>query len=208
MAGRCSAVASPEAEAAGEAPDDAERSFYEVLRVAADVDAPTLKAAYRRAAKACHPDLADSPAEREEMQQEFEAVGRAYQVLSDPDRKLAYDLRGLAGLAEFEFDGERIIMPPPWRVLVGHTGHHFWRREEYFVGLMMETVDIPVKDIRDAYAEATKDPVGVGQAVLVHKTEKKRALKIVEDLQEFGLACMAEEVEPENVDEVDVSAST
>ncbi|CAK0909613.1 unnamed protein product, partial [Prorocentrum cordatum] len=108
-AARCAAPgAAPEpAGAAAAAP---EQGFYEVLGVAVDADAATLKAAYRQAARAAHPDLAD-PGERERMQERFEAVNRAFEVLSDPEKRLAYDLRGLAGLAEFEFDGERSTTP-------------------------------------------------------------------------------------------------
>jgi len=173
-----------------------EESLYDVLGVAPDAEVSEIKKAYRKAAKESHPDLAP-PAEREAMRLRFNAVNEAFRMLSDPMRRQAYDLRGLAGLAEFEFDGERIIMPPPWRVRVGHTGHHFWRREEYFVGLLAETVDIPVSDIRRAYAEATADPPGVGQAVLIEKCTERRANDIVDMLGEFGIVALAEEVEEE-----------
>lgn len=114
----------------------------------------------------------------------------------------AYDLRGLVGLADFEFDGERIIMPPPWRVRIGHTGHHFWKREDYFVGLLREEIDIPVKDIRRVFHEATADPEGVGQAILIEKCTERKANDIVEKLGDFGLLCLAEEIEEDEMEAV------
>lgn len=175
-------------------------SLYEVLGVQPDADQAAIRAAYRQAARAAHPDLARSLEDRAIAQVRFDEVSRAFQVLSDSAKRQAYDLRGLAGLAQFEFDGERIIMPPPWRVRVGHTGHHFWKREEYFVGLLAETLDLPVRDIRRAYAEATKDPVGVGQAVLVAKCTERKAKDIVEELAEFGLIALAEQIEEEKAE--------
>mmetsp|Transcript_108084 Transcript_108084/g.232916 ORF Transcript_108084/g.232916 Transcript_108084/m.232916 type:complete len:98 (-) Transcript_108084:232-525(-) len=90
-------------------------------------------------------------------------------------------------------------MPPPWRVLIGHTGHHFWKRQEYIVGLLMETraIDLPISHLKRIYKQATSNPPGVGCAVLVEKCTEKKAKDIVEELQEFGLVCMAEEIETE-----------
>ena len=61
--------------------------LYALLGVPHDVDAATLKKAYRRLAKELHPDRnASSQAEAR-----FKAVGRAYAVLSDSKRRDAYD---------------------------------------------------------------------------------------------------------------------
>ncbi|CAE7464595.1 ATJ20 [Symbiodinium microadriaticum] len=180
-------------------PDDS--SFYAILGVAEGAALSEIRAAYRQQARKSHPDLfrTASPEEQEAVAERFSQVNKAFDVLSDPAKKQAYDLRGLAGLAEFEFDGERIIMPPPWRVRIGHTGHHFWKRKEYFVGLMMETIDIPVSVIVKAYNEATKDPPGVGQAILVERCTEARALDVTEELEEYGIMCLAEEVPDEEL---------
>ncbi|CAK9013296.1 unnamed protein product [Durusdinium trenchii] len=178
--------------------------FYELLGVSEEADVKEIKAAYRQAARLTHPDFfrTKPKEEREKAQERFTQVNKAFEVLTDPKKRQAYDLRGLAGLAEFEFNGERIIMPPPWRVRVGYTGHHFWKMKEYFVGFMLETLpDVSHEVILSAFEEATKDPIGVGQAILVDRCTEKRAKDVVEALQEYGLVCMCEEVPDEELRE-------
>jgi molecular chaperone DnaJ len=71
-----------------------ERDFYEVLgveRAAGDAD---IKRAYRRLAQQWHPDVNGE----EEAQGRFKEINEAYQVLSDPQRRQAYDMFGRAGL--------------------------------------------------------------------------------------------------------------
>ncbi|CAJ1356758.1 unnamed protein product, partial [Effrenium voratum] len=178
-----------------------ETDFYAILGVEPGASEKEIKAAYRRAARKSHPDFFRSApaAEREAVQERFTQVNNAFDVLTDPKKRQAYDLRGLAGLAEFEFNGERIIMPPPWRVRIGRTGHHFWNKKEYFVGFMLETVDVPLEAIHGAYEEATREPIGVGQAILVDRCTERRAKDIIEALQEYGFACMAEEIPDEEL---------
>jgi len=166
--------------------------LYVALGVEQNATGDQIKVAYRQAMRTLHPDL--DHANPDEAQAMFNEVAEAYRVLSDPTKRQAYDLRGLAGLAEMEFKGDRVITPPPWRVRVGHTSHHFWKREEYFIGLLAETIDLPIHDIKCAYHEATKDPPGVGQAMLVKECTERRAKDIVEALGEFGIICLAEEV--------------
>ncbi|CAK9012875.1 unnamed protein product [Durusdinium trenchii] len=178
--------------------------FYELLGVSEEADVKEIKAAFRQAARLTHPDFfrTKPKEEREKAQERFTQVNKAFEVLTDPKKRQAYDLRGLAGLAEFEFNGERIIMPPPWRVRVGYTGHHFWKMKEYFVGFMLETLpDVSHEVILSAFEEATKDPIGVGQAILVDRCTEKHAKDVVEALQEYGLVCMCEEVPDEELRE-------
>lgn len=176
-----------------------EGSLYEVLGVSPQAAVDEIKAAYRKEARKSHPDFAKGEDERIERQQRFEKVNYAFRMLNDPDRRQAYDLSGLAGLASFEDSGERTISPPPWRVLIGHTSHHFWKREELFVGLLMETrgIDVPIVQLRAVWAEATKDPVGVGHAVLVERCTERKANDIVDALSEYGFVCLAQEIEDE-----------
>mmetsp|Transcript_19334 Transcript_19334/g.42169 ORF Transcript_19334/g.42169 Transcript_19334/m.42169 type:complete len:310 (+) Transcript_19334:63-992(+) len=187
---------------AAEAQD--EQTLYEILGVSDDASVSDIKAAYRQIMKTTHPDLVQDPLLREETRRLFDAAAEAYRVLSDQALRQAYDLRGLAGVAALEFDGERVIMPPPWRVRIAHTGHHFWKREMYFVGLLAETVQIPISEIRAAYAEATKDPPGVGQAILIKKCSKKQAEDIVDALGEYGFTCLAQEIPEEELEDEDL----
>jgi molecular chaperone DnaJ len=68
--------------------------YYDVLGVGRDIDADSLKRAYRRLARQYHPDVNKDPAAEEK----FKEIGRAYEVLSDPQARARYDQFGEAGL--------------------------------------------------------------------------------------------------------------
>ncbi len=63
---------------------------YELLGVSRDADADTIKKAYRRLARQYHPDVNPDAASKEK----FSEVSRAYEVLSDPQKRAAYDRGG------------------------------------------------------------------------------------------------------------------
>jgi len=73
----------------------AKRDYYEILGVAKDVDAADLKKAYRRVAMKFHPDrnLDDPTAE-----EKFKEANEAYEVLSNEDKRAAYDRFGHSGV--------------------------------------------------------------------------------------------------------------
>ena len=73
----------------------AKADFYEVLGVSRDVSDQELKSAYRKQALKYHPDRNPGDQAAEEN---FKAASEAYQVLSDPDKRAAYDRYGHAGL--------------------------------------------------------------------------------------------------------------
>jgi DnaJ-class molecular chaperone len=61
------------------------KDYYLVLGVAPDATQDEIRSAYRRLAKKCHPDCSGEGSEP------FQAIGEAYEVLSDPRRRRAYD---------------------------------------------------------------------------------------------------------------------
>jgi molecular chaperone DnaJ len=66
------------------------QDLYELLGVPRDADADTIKKAYRRLARQLHPDVNPDP----ETQEKFKEVSRAYEVLSDPQKRASYDRGG------------------------------------------------------------------------------------------------------------------
>ena len=73
----------------------APRDYYDVLGVARDADARAVKDAFRALAMKYHPDrnkAADAEAR-------FKEIAEAYAVLSDPEKRAAYDARGFPGVA-------------------------------------------------------------------------------------------------------------
>jgi len=67
---------------------------YEVLGVARSASADEIKRAYRRRARELHPDTNPGDTEAEK---EFKEVAAAYEVLSNRERRAAYDRFGHAG---------------------------------------------------------------------------------------------------------------
>jgi ribosomal protein L11 methyltransferase len=71
------------------------RDYYEVLGVDRDANKGEVKKAFRRLARELHPDVNDHDPEAEEK---FKEAAEAYEVLSDPERRRAYDAYGHEGL--------------------------------------------------------------------------------------------------------------
>ena len=71
----------------------AKRDYYEVLGVSKGATADELKKAYRKLSKKYHPDI-NKEADAEDK---FKEISEAYEILSDPQRKAAYDQYGHAG---------------------------------------------------------------------------------------------------------------
>ncbi len=63
-------------------------NLYGVLGVSSNVDEAALKAAYRRLAKASHPDLHAGDARAE---QRFKQISLAYETLGKPEARATYD---------------------------------------------------------------------------------------------------------------------
>ena len=80
------------------------QDYYALLGVSREADADTIKRAYRKLAKDLHPDRHpdDKAAEAK-----FKAVNRAFDVLSDDQKRALYDEFGEDGLRE-GFDPDRM----------------------------------------------------------------------------------------------------
>lgn len=61
--------------------------YYDILGVSRDASPEEIKRAYRRLARQYHPDVADG----EDSEEQFKEVTRAYEVLSNPEKRQMYD---------------------------------------------------------------------------------------------------------------------
>ena len=72
------------------------REYYTILGVDREATKDDIKRAYRRLAKKHHPDL--NKGNPKEAEEKFKEVSEAYEVLSDPQKRVNYDRFGRAGV--------------------------------------------------------------------------------------------------------------
>ena len=73
---------------------NAQHDLYEVMGLSRDASQEDVKRAFRRLAMEFHPDRNKD----EGAEDKFKAVAAAYEVLSDPEKRSAYDRFGMAGV--------------------------------------------------------------------------------------------------------------
>lgn len=76
------------------------RDYYEILNVGKSASDKELKSAYRRLAMKYHPDRNQDD---DQAEAKFKEAKEAYEVLSDPNKRSAYDQYGHAGLEQGGF---------------------------------------------------------------------------------------------------------
>ncbi len=74
------------------------KDYYSLLSVARDASSEEIKKAFRAKARASHPDANPGDATAEDR---FKEIAEAYEVLSDPDRRRAYDRGESIDLTDF-----------------------------------------------------------------------------------------------------------
>jgi curved DNA-binding protein len=81
------------------------KDYYQTLGVARDAPADDIKKAYRKLARKYHPDVSKEPGAEARMKE----VNEAYAVLSDPEKRAAYDQLGRGYQP-----GQDFRPPPDW----------------------------------------------------------------------------------------------
>jgi curved DNA-binding protein len=81
------------------------RDYYKTLGVERTASADEIKKVYRRLARKYHPDVSKEP----NAEEKFKEVQEAYEVLKDPEKRVAYDQLG-PGMQS----GQEFRPPPDW----------------------------------------------------------------------------------------------
>lgn len=68
-----------------------EKTYYEILGLANNAVEREIRAAYHRLARKYHPDKAQEGTDPAAMEAEFSLISTAYNVLKDPEKRMAYD---------------------------------------------------------------------------------------------------------------------
>lgn len=92
------------------------KDYYTALGVARDASAEDIKKAFRKLARKYHPDVS----KEKDAEQRMKEVNEAYTVLSDPEKRAAYDQLGRGFSA-----GQEFRPPPDWDAGFEFSGRGF-----------------------------------------------------------------------------------
>ncbi|CBZ27947.1 conserved hypothetical protein [Leishmania mexicana MHOM/GT/2001/U1103] len=113
------------------------RNPYEVLQVRRTANTQEIKKQYKKLAMVFHPDVVQShrsgggplsPEEKAEAQHKFEEISSAYQVLSNPEKRKAYDLGGAQAVHLHESKFGKFMSRTPSEIVQSVFGGEGFRR--------------------------------------------------------------------------------
>ena len=81
-----------------------DKDLYKTLGVSKDADEATIKKSYRKLALKYHPDR--NKVDKEEAEKKFKEISKAYEVLSDSNKRKTYDTFGLDAVNNGGVGGE------------------------------------------------------------------------------------------------------
>jgi len=93
------------------------KDYYAIMGVTRDASQDDIKRAYRKLARKTHPDVSDLP----DAEGRFKELTEAYEVLRDPEKRVAYDHLGANRKS-----GESFEPAPDW----DEGFEHYWQPDE------------------------------------------------------------------------------
>lgn len=107
------------------------KDYYQVLDVERDATQDEIKRSYRKLARKYHPDVS----KESDAEARFKELGEAYEVLKDPEKRVAYDQLGANYKA-----GEEFRPPPDWNTGFEFNGGGFNTADGYLNSDFFETL--------------------------------------------------------------------
>ncbi|CAB4408198.1 unnamed protein product [Rhizophagus irregularis] len=89
--------------------------LYGVLSVPKEATEEEIKDAYKRLCRTFHPDKHINPENKKAAETKFQVIQKAYEVLTDPNKRIVYDMFGEEGLSTSWEVGPRLKTPQELR---------------------------------------------------------------------------------------------
>lgn len=152
-------------------------SLYSILLLNNDASSQEIKAAYRKLALKFHPDRNPSP----DAGTKFQKIGKAYEVLSNPERRSLYDSTGSC---------EDLVESRDWT--------------EYFKTLYSKVSSESIDEFKAAYVASAEELEDILASYVIHEGDILNVIddiffttsKDIERLQEIIKRCIRKQIVP------------
>ena len=151
------------------------KDYYQTMGVARDATADDIKRSYRKLSRKFHPDVS----KEKNAEARFKEIGEAYEVLKDPEKRVAYDQLGANWKA-----GQDFRPPPEWNAGAEYAGRGPQWQYEGAGGEGGEHSDFFETLFRQGFAARPGGGGGRGQRTSYSANGEDRHAKIQIDLED------------------------